>query len=315
MRSKKTVLVTGGAGFIGSHVVDRLVEEGYSVRILDNLSTGTLDNISCHVSSGSVEFVRGNICDYSLVKESLHGVKVVIHLAAQTSVPFSVAYPQLTFDVNLGGTLNLLRASASERVDRFIFASSCSVFGNPLTLPLDESSPTNPISPYAESKLLGGRYCLGLNDRQILKSVVLQFFNVFGPKQIMNDYSGVITRFVDNVVRKEPLVVYGDGLQTRDFVNVSDVADAIILAIDCQSVDGEVFNVGSGKPTSIKELSNIVLKLADVDLEVKYGALRAGDIYESYADISKAKKLLGFEPKVSLKDGLRSLLISKLVAV
>ncbi len=182
-------------------------------------------------------------------------------------------------------------------------------------MPLDESSPTNPISPYAESKLLGGRYCLGLNDRQILKSVVLQFFNVFGPKQIMNDYSGVITRFVDNVVRKEPLVVYGDGLQTRDFVNVSDVADAIILAIDCQSVDGEVFNVGSGKPTSIKELSNIVLKLADVDLEVKYGALRAGDIYESYADISKAKKLLGFEPKVSLKDGLRSLLISKLVAV
>lgn len=310
MSDTKTVLVTGGAGFIGSHVVDRLVNKGYSVKILDDLSTGSLENISTHLSSGCVQFVRGDIRDYPVVRESLSGVDVVIHLAALTSVPFSIEHPQLTFDVNVGGTLNLLRASADEKIDRFIFASSCSVCGNPTSLPLDESSPPNPISPYAESKLIGGRYCLGLNYRNILQAVVLRFFNVYGPRQGMNDYSGVITRFIDNIRRKQPLLIYGDGNQTRDFVNVSDVADAVLSSIECETGAGEVINIGSGKPTPINDLATALLELANSKLSIQYGASRPGDIYESYADISKAKKLLGYEPKVSLKDGLRSLLKS-----
>ncbi len=307
MSDTKTVLVTGGAGFIGSHTVDRLVNKGYSVKILDDLSTGSLENISTHLSSGCAQFIRGDIRDYPVVRESLHGVDVVIHLAALTSVPFSVMHPQLTFDINVGGTLNLLRASVDEKIDKFIFASSCSVCGDPKLLPLDEKAHPNPISPYAESKLLGARYCLGLNDRNMLPSVVLRFFNVYGPRQKMNDYSGVITRFIDNIKRNEPLTIYGDGNQTRDFVNVADVVNAVIAAIEKQEIHGEVINVGSGNPTSINDLAKTVLELAGSKLGIHYVPSRPGDIYESYADVSKAKKLLGYIPRVSLQDGLRSL--------
>lgn len=308
MSNNKTVLVTGGAGFIGSHVVDRLVSEGYSVKILDDLSTGSLENISAHLSSGSAQFIKGDIRDYPIVKESLRNVDVVIHLAALTSVPFSVMHPQLTFDINVGGTSNLLRASADEKIDRFIFASSCSVCGNPISLPIDELSPSNPISPYAESKLIGERYCLGLNDRNISQAVVLRFFNVYGPRQGVNDYSGVIMRFIDKIRRKQPLLIYGDGSQTRDFVNVSDVADAVLSSIECETGVGEVINVGSGEPTSINELASIMLGLVNSKLSIQYSAPRLGDISKSYADISKAKRLLRYEPKVSLKDGLFTLL-------
>ncbi len=301
------VLVTGGAGFIGSHVVDRLVLEGYEVSVLDNLSSGKLDNIQGHLSSGKVEFVKGDIRDASAVKQSLEGVKAVVHMAALVSVPLSVENPNLTFDINLLGTLNLLRSSINKKVDRFVFVSSCAVCGNPESLPVTEQTRTNPISPYAESKLIGERYCLGFSDRRLLNSVVLRFFNVYGPRQGMNDYSGVITRFIERCNQKLPLTIYGDGSQTRDFVNVKDVAEAVLASIKSSKAVGEVFNIGSGKHTSIKELAKTVIELAGVNSEVSFEKSRAGDIKDSYADISKAKMILGYEPKVSLRDGLQAL--------
>ena len=282
------VLVTGGAGFIGSHVVDRLVNEGYDVRVLDDLSSGKLDNIQSHLSSGKVEFVKGDIRNASTVKNSLNDVNAVIHMAALVSVPLSLENPNLTFDINLLGTLNVLRTSVEKHVERFIFISSCAVCGDPESLPVTEQAKTNPISPYAESKLIGERYCLGFSERQLLQSVVFRFFNVYGPRQGMNDYSGVITRFIDRCNRKLPFTIYGDGSQTRDFVNVTDVAKAVVASVKSCKADGEIFNVGSGKPTSINELAKTIIELANVNSEISYEKSRTGDIKDSYADISKA---------------------------
>ncbi|MGD0644417.1 MAG: SDR family NAD(P)-dependent oxidoreductase [Candidatus Bathyarchaeia archaeon] len=312
-KDKTRVLVTGGAGFIGSHLVDRLVNVGYEVRVVDDLSAGRLDNIAVPLSGGGVDFVRGDVRDVSLVSKCVEGVDVVVHLAALTSVPFSVLHPDLVFDVNLVGTLNLLRACADVGVGRFVFVSSCAVCGDPEFLPVREEHRTDPISPYAESKLLGERYCLGFGERRLLGSVVLRFFNVYGPRQGMNDYSGVITRFINRVKQGEPLVVYGDGSQTRDFVSVYDVVDAVLASMRSSEAEGQVFNVGSGKPTSINELAKTILALAGVDLMIRYEKPRAGDIKDSYADISKAKKLLGYAPHVCLRDGLWALLEEKKV--
>jgi UDP-glucose 4-epimerase len=305
--------VTGGAGFIGSHLVDRLVNYGYYVRVVDDLSTGRQNNIQGHLNSGKVDFVKGDIRDPSVIKKCLDDVSMVVHLAALASVPLSVANPDLAFDVNLLGTLNLLRLSAQAHIDRFVFASSCAVFGDPEFLPVNEKARTNPISPYAESKLIAERYCLGFSDRKLLKMVVLRFFNVYGPRQGMNDYSGVITRFVEFCKQGLPLVIYGNGSQTRDFVNVIDVVEAVLASMKTSKAQGEVFNIGSGKPTSLKALAKTILELAAVELEVRYEKSRSGDIENSYADISKAKKFLGYAPKVSLSEGLRVLLEGKAV--
>ncbi len=302
------VLVTGGAGFIGSHVVDDLVNEGYDVRVIDNLSSGKLSNIQSHLDSGEVDFIKGDIRDDASVRKSLDDVSVVVHLAAVVSVPFSLKNPDLTFDVNLLGTLNLLRASVRARVEKFVFVSSCAVCGQPESLPISETAKTKPISPYAESKLLAERYSLGFNDRQLLESVVLRFFNVYGPRQGLNEYSGVITRFVDSTKLRAPIVIYGDGLQTRDFVNVKDVSKAVSAAIKINEANGEVFNVGSGKATSINELAKTILDLTRADLEIRFEPSRAGDIRDSYANISKAKDLLDYEPKISLRQGLKALI-------
>lgn len=301
------VLVTGGAGFIGSHLVDRLVSDGYSVRVIDDLSTGKLENISGHIHSGRVDFVKGDIRDESLVRKSVDDVDLVVHLAAIISVPFSVEHPDLTFDVNLNGTINLLRSCIQEGVGKFVFVSSCAVYGDPEFNPVSESTKTNPISPYAQSKLIGERYCLGFCERQMLKTVILRFFNVYGSRQGMNEYSGVITRFINRTRKKEPLIIYGDGSQTRDFVNVKDIVGAILVAMKNDN-EGEVFNVGSGQSTSINALAKLVLEITGTDIAIGYENPRAGDITDSLADISKAKKLLGYEPKVILKDGLRALL-------
>ena len=196
-----------------------------------------------------------------------------------------------------------------------MFVSSCAVFGDPEFLPVREEYRTVPISPYAESKLLGERYCLGFQRRQLLSGLfcVSLMFMVQGKG--MNDYSGVITKFIDRVRRKEPLVVYGDGSQTRDFVNVYDIVDAVLAAMKSSDAEGEVFNVGSGKPTSINMLAKTILELSGGNSTIRYEKSRAGDIKDTYADISKANKLLGFEPKISLKDGLRALLEEKKVAI
>ncbi len=307
------VLVTGGAGFIGSHVVDRLVKDGYKVKVLDNLSSGKLDNIQGHLSSKRVDFVKGDIRDVSFVRKSFEGIDTIIHMAALVSVPLSIENPTLTFDINLLGTLNMLRTSIEKHVNRFVFISSCAVCGDPASLPVSEKTEAHPISPYAESKLIGERYCLGFSERQMLRSVVLRFFNVYGPRQGMNEYSGVITRFIERCKNKLPMTIYGDGFQTRDFVNVEDVARAVSISVKSK-VDGEVFNIGSGHATSINELAKTILELADIDLEICHEKPRSGDIRASYADISKARKLLGYKPQVSLREGLRCLVQEKIVA-
>jgi UDP-glucose 4-epimerase len=307
----KKVLVTGGAGFIGSHIVGHLVNDGYNVRILDNLTTGKLSNIQEHLDSENAEFIKGDIQDPSVTKKSLENIDVVIHLAALVSVPLSVQNPELTFNINLSGTLNLLRLSTKEKIEKFVFVSSCAVCGNPTTLPVTEETPTNPLSPYAESKLLGERYCLGFSERQLLPSTVLRFFNVYGLRQGINDYSGVITRFIECCRKGVSLKIYGDGSQTRDFVNVGDVAQAVLATVKSSKVTGETFNIGSGKSTSIKELAETILRLADVNLEVYYESPRLGDVKASYADISKAQRQLGYEPHIALPEGLQSLLNSQ----
>ena len=302
------VLVTGGAGFIGSHTVDRLVKVGHQVRIIDNLSSGRLENIQDHLTSGKVEFEKGDVRDPNFVAKSLKGIEAVVHLAAIISVPLSVENPDLTFDINLSGTTSLLRLSVKEGVHRFVFASSCAVYGDPASLPIKEEAATNPISPYAESKLKAEQACLDLNGRQLLQSVVLRFFNVYGPRQADNDYSGVITRFIERTKKNLPLVIYGNGSQTRDFVNVNDIVEAILLSLEKVKVQGEIFNIGTGKPTSINELAKAVLSLSRAKSKISYKEPRVGEIKDSYADITKARNLLDYEPTVSLKEGLRNLM-------
>jgi len=310
------VLVTGGAGFIGSHFVDYLVKDGNEVKIIDNLSVGSLDNLRGCIRSGKVDFVNGDIRDGELVKKCVKDVDVAVHFAALTSVPFSVSNPELTFDVNLFGTFNLLSSCAQAGVGKFVFVSSCAVYGNldPACLPVTENCKPNPISPYAESKLIAERYCLGFSERQLLRSVVLRFFNVYGPRQGLNEYSGVITRFLERVTKRKPLVIYGDGSQTRDFVNVSDIVQAVNLAMRTDGADGQIYHVGSGIPTSINELAKTMLELAGLDLDIRQEEYRVGDIKYSYADISKAKKFLGYVPMVTLREGLRTLLKENRVA-
>jgi UDP-glucose 4-epimerase len=302
------VLVTGGAGFIGSHLVDRMVSCGCKVRVLDNLSTGQLSNISSHIKSGKVDFIEGDINDFELVKKSVKDCDAIAHLAAVISVPFSVKNPKLTCETNIGGTLNLLSAAAEKAVSKFVFISSCAVYGDPKYLPVDEAHPTNPLSPYAESKLLAERYCIGFHERQLLKTVVFRLFNVYGPRQGLNEYSGVITRFIERLKQNQPLIIYGDGAQTRDFVHVSYVVDAIQNALQTSKADGEVLNIGTGKSVTVNELAKTIIDSTGLTQKISHEAPREGDIKFSYANASKAKQLLGLGSCVNLTDGLKDLL-------
>jgi UDP-glucose 4-epimerase len=307
MDEKARVLVTGGAGFIGSHVVDKLVGSSYDVRVVDNLSEGRLSNIEGHLKNGRVRFFEGDVRDAELVGECVRGVDAVVHLAAVTSVPFSVENPSVTFDNNVNGTLNLLDACTRARVKRFVFVSSCSVYGEPSYLPVDEKHPTFPLSPYAASKLEGEESCKNHQERHGLPTVVLRLFNVYGPRQRLNAYSGVITQFLDRVRKHMPLVIFGDGSQTRDFVHVWDVAEAALRALETERAEGEVFNVGSGRATSVNSLAKSVIDLTGANVDVVYEKPRVGDIKASFADISKAKKQLGYKPIVPLEKGLGGL--------
>jgi UDP-glucose 4-epimerase len=309
MHKISTILVTGGAGFIGSHVVAKLAEQGYSVRVLDNLSTGKLSNIDNLLQDGSVDFIQGDIRDASDIKAAVGGVDAVFHLAAQISVPLSILNPNLNHEVNVVGTSNLLNASRRAGVGRFMFVSSCAVYGEPVYLPIDEAHPTNPISPYAESKLTSEQECLRLSKEHEIEPVVVRFFNVYGPRQGLNDYSGVITKFIERIKQNLPLIIFGDGSQTRDFVFVQDVADALLLASKNKDANGQIFNIGTGKATTIKSLAETLLQLSDSKVDLQFAPERSGDIKHSYANISKANKILGYKPEFSLSKGLKALLV------
>jgi UDP-glucose 4-epimerase len=302
------VLVTGGAGFIGSHVVDGLVAAGFDVRVVDDLSTGSLDNIRGHSLSGTVDFVEGDLRDSEVTGKCVNGVDAVVHLAAVTSVPFSVANPDVTFEKNVGATRGLLAACVEQHVSRFVFISSCAVYGVPCYLPVDEKHPTRPVSPYAVSKLMGEQSCESVQKESKLRTVVLRLFNVYGPRQRAGGEGGVVAEWVSRARKGLPLIVFGDGSQTRDFVHVLDVADAVLTVLKDESVDGEVFNVGFGRATSLNELAKIVLHFAGRDLGIVYQEQREGDVPASFADISKAGDAFGFKPRVPLEEGLKPLL-------
>ncbi len=304
------VLVTGGAGFIGSHTVDRLLAEGFEAVVLDNLRSGSLDNISLHKNNESLKFVCGDVRDAWLVKNLASSVDYVVHLAALVSVPESMRDPDLTYDINVNGTLNLLKACVDAGVKRFIYASSCAVYGNADKLPIKEDCPPKPLSPYAFSKLKAESYVRKYFEDFGLETVCLRYFNVYGPRQAYSEYSGVITQFINRVKRGLPLTIFGDGEQTRDFVYVEDVVEANMLALKCGEAVGEVFNIGTGVATSIKQLAHTLLELTNrKDLEILYCEAREGDVRHSVADISKAKEKLGYSPKIALKEGLKKLLL------
>lgn len=301
------VLVTGGAGFIGGHVVDRLLSDGVEVDVLDNLMSGSMKNVEGHLGCDGFRFFKGDVRDYDVLKPLAAEADCVVHLAAVSGISFSLKEPLLTDDVNVSGTLNLLRACLDGGVKRFVFASSGAVYGEPRYLPVDEEHPASPISPYGASKLAGEHYAQVFCETHGLKTVALRLFNVYGSRQGLNGEGGVIARFMECLSRGKPLTVYGDGSQTRDFVHVSDVVDAFVLSLKEANAAGEVFNVGSGHGTSVSELAETVLNLAEHDSRLVYEEPRVGDIKHSRASIEKARKVLGYAPKVMLQRGLKTL--------
>nr|MDO8100873.1 SDR family NAD(P)-dependent oxidoreductase [Candidatus Njordarchaeota archaeon] len=301
------ILVTGGAGFIGSHLASALVNRGYEVTILDNLSFGTLKNITLHLSSGQVRFVRCDVRNMQDVKETLDDFDIVFHLAAITSVSYSIENPTTTNEVNGKGTRNLLEASLSSNVKRFINISSSAVYGNPRYLPIDEIHPVNPMSPYAKSKVKGEEYCAEFKEKYGLETLTLRLFNVYGSRQSTNQYSGVIAKFIEHIRRGKQPVIYGDGKQTRDFVHVSDVVQALLSSMNSNNAVGETFNIGSGKPITINELCQIVMRKLNAEMKPVHEKPKYVDIKNSCAKIEKARKFLGYNPKINLEEGLEDL--------
>jgi UDP-glucose 4-epimerase len=304
---RQVILVTGGAGFIGSHLVDRLVSRGYKTVILDNLSSGTLNNLGSHLKNGNAKLMKGDVRNMNDVRKALTSVDLVFHLAAIVSVPYSVQNPEITHEVNAGGTRNLLEASAKSNVKCFVYVSSSAVYGEPQYLPVDEDHPTNPMSPYAETKIRGEDYCREYQEKYGLRTVTLRFFNVYGQRQDDSGNSGVITRFIKNLRENKPPIIYGDGEQTRDFIHVSDSVQALLLSMNNPVAFGQTFNIGSGERVKIRQLCELVMGKLGAEIKPVYEEPRSGEIKNSYANIAKAERILGFKPKISLEKGLEDL--------
>jgi UDP-glucose 4-epimerase len=299
------VLVTGGAGFIGSNLVRALLARGDEVRVLDNFSTGNRANLAG--LSQDVELVEGELRSYERVHNAVRGVEVVFHLGALGSVPRSVQDPLTSGAVNVEGTLNVLLAARDEGVRRVVFASSSSVYGNQPVLPLEESMAPDPISPYGVAKLAAERYCVSFaRVYSSFETVALRYFNVFGPRQDpRSQYAAVVPLFLTAVGAGEPVTIFDDGEQSRDFTYVDNVVAANLLAADAAGASGRIFNVSSGAPASVNELAEAIGRLLDKPVERTYLPPRAGDLRDSWADVSSAREVLGFEPSVSLEEGLR----------
>lgn len=300
-------LVTGGAGFIGSNLVSALAERGDRVRVLDDLSTGRTDNLS-HFSAEQVEFVNGDLRDAATVLEAMRDVSVVFHEGAIPSVARSVKDPRSTHMANVTGTLNVLMAARDERVTRVVFASSSSVYGNVETLPVSESAPTRPLSPYGVSKLAGEGYVSAFHHSYGIATVSLRYFNVFGPRQDPNsEYAAVVPRFIKAAMEGSPATIFGDGEQSRDFTYVGDVVAANLLASEAgEDAWGRVFNVAYDGTHSVNELLSEVEGLIPGDhAEPLREPPRTGEIRNSRADISAARETLGYDPAFSFEEGLR----------
>ncbi len=297
------VVVTGGAGFIGYWTVKALLESGHEVSVVDNLSRARFYD---RLVKMGVDVSQVDVRDLDGLRGALEGCDAVLHLAALISVDESAEKPLLYHDVNATGTLNLLKASLDVGVKKVVYSSSAAVYGEPEKVPIDEDHPTRPISVYGASKLSGELYCRAFHKTHGLSVVILRYFNVYGPGQTP-EYAGVIVRFMKRLAEGLPPEIYGDGKQTRDFVHVSDVARANVLALE-SGIDLGVYNVGTGKAVSILELAELMMDIAGVKTEPVFGPPKLGDIRYSVADIGRAMRDLGYEPKVDLREGLIDLL-------
>ena len=297
-------LVTGGAGFIGSNIVDELVRRGQRVTVLDDLSAGKEANLSG--VKDKIELIHGSFVDLPVVQAACRGADYVIHLGARTSVPRSVKDPLETNRVNVDGTLNVLVAARDAKVRRVVFAASSSAYGETPTLPKVETMTPAPISPYGISKLVGEMYLQVFGRVYGLENVSLRYFNVFGPRQDpSSQYSGVLSRFMLAILEEEQMVVYGDGEQSRDFTYVDNVVDATLRACEAAGASGLVFNVGTGSRITLNQTLKLLEKISGKPLRAKYDLPRAGDILHSQADISLGRRALGYEPRVDFEEGLR----------
>jgi len=296
------VLVTGGAGFIGSHLVEALVAAKHEVTVLDNLSTGKKSNLAG--VKDKIRFVKGDIGDVRVLKEVCAKQDYVFHLAAIASVPYSVEHPFEAHEINATGTLKVLLAARDAKVKRFIYSSSAAVYGDEPSLPKKESSPIRPQTPYALTKLTGEQYTLIFHKLYGIETVALRYFNVYGPRQDpKSPYSGVITKFVTVLKNKQQPTICGDGLQTRDFVFVSDVVQANMKAMAANAA-GKVFNIATGVQVSINEMLAHLNEILGTRMSAKHAPRQPGDILHSVADISEARKILHFYPKITFHEGL-----------
>ncbi len=299
------VLVTGGAGFIGSHIAATLAAQGARVRIMDNLSTGHLENIE--EIGGDIDFVRASVNDTDALRRALEGVELIFHEAAIPSVPRSVEYPRETHEASVDATFSLLLAAKEQGVRRLVYAASSSAYGDQPTLPKVETMLPEPLSPYAVAKLVGEYYCQVFTRVYGLETVCLRYFNVFGPRQDPgSQYSGVISRFISALMHGEQPVIFGDGEQSRDFTYVANAVDANLRAAETVGGVGQVINVANGQRITLNQLLETLKQLTGrSDAQAEYHAPRVGDVRHSLADITRARDLLGYEPQVGLEEGLR----------
>ncbi len=303
------VCVTGAAGFIGSHLVDRLLDEHFDVTAIDDLSSGRLENIRHNFGKRNFRFVNCDILDFKSIRSLVKDVEVIFHEAALTNVQRSMRDPYLTNSINVVGTLNLLRVALESGVRRFVYASSAAVYGD-VAPPQAEDTTTNPISPYGFSKLVAEKYVIMYNDLYDLGTICLRYFNVYGSRQnVESQYSGVVTKLIKRLLENKPLIVYGDGRQSRDFISVQDVIEANMLAIENKNAIGHVFNIGTARAVSINELASLILESANKDSDrIRHTKAKRGDIMHSCADITEAEKILGFGPKNQLEKELPKLI-------
>lgn len=304
----KRFLVTGAAGFIGSNLTDKLLEMGATVIGIDNLFNGRLENLDNAQNNKCFQFFKGDIRDINLLLDISKDVDIIFHQAAFTSVPQSVLMPQSCNDVNINGVLNILNTARKNNIEKIIFASSSSVYGDEPSLPKKEDMKKKPKSPYAVSKLAGEGYVQVYNQLYGLNTTILRYFNVYGPRQKDSPYSGVIAIWLGRIIRNEDLIIFGNGQNSRDFTYIKDVINTNILAAKYDN-PGEVFNIGANSPIKLIDLAKLMLKITNKEnLNIIHSDPRPGDILHSYADISKAKELLKFEPEFVQEHGLRNYL-------